>query len=104
MDGNGYCFEKMFRKYSVVPDVSEAQVVPLSDDLMMVPESPTAIKLSFAYAIPMRSFVVPELLGVHVAPLSDEVRIVPSLPVTTKVLLRFYKPYIGLLNCLQVLH
>ena len=53
-----------FRKY-VVPEVLEVQVVPLSDEVRMIPEAPTVTKVLFAYLTPFRVSVVPEVLEVH---------------------------------------
>ena len=59
-------------------------MVPLSDEVRMVPELPTATKVLFPKVIPLRPFVVPEVLEVHVIP-SGDVRMV-ELCTATKVL------------------
>ena len=51
-----------------VPEVLEVQEVPLSDEVRMVPDQPTVIKVLFPYVIPLRTFDVPEVLEVQVFP------------------------------------
>ena len=62
-----------FQRLFVVPEVLLSQVVPLSVDVRMVPELPTATKVLFAKVIPLSVFVVPEVFETHVLPLSEEV-------------------------------
>ena len=68
----------------VVPEVLLSHVVP-SEEVRMVPETPTATNVLFANPTPYREFDVPEILDVQDSP-SDEVRIVPEMPTTTNVL------------------
>ena len=68
----------------VVPEVLLSHVVP-SEEVRMVPETPTSTNVLFANQTPYREFDVPEVLDVQDAP-SDEVRIVPDAPTTTNVL------------------
>jgi len=70
----------------VVPEVIEVHVVPLSDEVRIVPDSPTTIKELFPKPTPFRRFDVPEVLEVHEVPLSEEVMMVPEEPTPTKVL------------------
>ena len=67
-----------------VPEVLLSQVIP-SEEVRMVPETPTATNVLFANPTPYRESYVPEILDVQDAP-SDEVRIVPEMPTTTNVL------------------
>ena len=69
---------------SVVPEVLEVHVVA-SDEVRMVPESPSATNKLLSYVNPFRSCVVPEVLSVQLVP-SVEVRMVPELPTVTYVL------------------
>ena len=80
----------------VVAEVLEVHVTP-SEDVRMVPESPTTTKVPFEQVTPERVFVVPEVLEVHVVP-SEEVRMVPEAPTTTKVLF----PYMTALSAYVV--
>ena len=67
-----------------VPEVLEVHVVP-SEEVRIVPVSPTVTKVPFPYVTPWRLPDVPEVLEVHVVP-SEEERIVPEKPTDTKVL------------------
>ena len=58
-----------------VPEVLEVQVVP-SEEVRMVPISPTVTNILFPKVPPGRTFEVPEVLEVQVVP-SEEVRMVP---------------------------
>ena len=60
-----------------VPEVLEVQEVPLSEEVRIVPESPTAMKILFPKVIPSRSSEEPEVLEVHMIP-SAEVKMVPD--------------------------
>ena len=66
-----------------VPEVLEVHVVPLSDEVKIVPESPEITKRPFPYEIPLSLFDDPDSLEVHEIP-SDEVRIDPESPLITK--------------------
>ena len=50
-----------------VPEVLEVHVIP-SEEVRMVPESPTTKKVPFAQVAPLREFVVPEVLEVQEVP------------------------------------
>ena len=65
----------------VVPEVLEVQEIP-SEEVSIVPESPTAMNVLFECVTPESRFVVPEVLKVHVAK-SEEVNIVPASPTAT---------------------
>ena len=67
-----------------VPEVLEVHVVA-SDEVRMVPLSPTVTKVLFAYLTFQRLFDVPEVLEVQVVA-SEEVSMVPELPTVTKIL------------------
>ena len=67
-----------------VPEVLEIHMV-VSDEVRMVPLSPTVTKVLFAYLTFQRLFDVPEVLEIQVVA-SEEVRMVPELPTVTKVL------------------
>ena len=85
-----------------VPDVLEVHEVPLSDEVRMVPESPTTKKVPQVYlpvdqnfssfwenyysvnVIPFKDSFVPEVLVVQVVPL-DEVNILPFKVTATKI-------------------
>ena len=67
-----------------IPEVLEVHEVP-SEEVRMVPVSPTVTKVPFPYVTPQRCSDVPEVLDVQVVP-SEEVRIVPEKPTDTKVL------------------
>ena len=60
-------------------------MVPLSVDLKMFPELPTAKNVSFPKVTSLRIDVVPEVLEVQVVP-SEEVKIDPDGPTVTNVL------------------
>jgi hypothetical protein len=72
------------RKVFEVPDVLDVHEVP-SDEVRMVPDSPTATKVLFPLVIPLRIFEIPDVLDAHEVP-SEEVRMVPEYPTATKVL------------------
>ena len=70
-----------------VPDVLEVQVLPLSGEVRMVPDSPTVAKSPTPSCVtPLRFVVVPEVLLSLEVP-SEEVRMVPVCPTAMKVLL-----------------
>jgi hypothetical protein len=54
-----------------------------TEEVSMVPESPTTTSVSFANEIPLRTSCEPEVRWIHVAP-SAELRMVPSSPTATK--------------------
>jgi hypothetical protein len=58
-------------------------VIPLSDEVRMVPFQPTVTKSPFPEVTPERFLNIPEVLLVHEIP-SEEVRIVPEFPTDTK--------------------
>ena len=60
----------------VVPEVLEVQVIP-SEEVRMVPELPTVIKVLFLNMTLLRVFDVPEVLEVQVIP-SEEVVMIPD--------------------------
>ena len=60
-----------------VPEVLEVHVVPLSEEVRIVPESPNVTKELFPKEIPLRPFDVPEVLLSQEVP-SEEVRMVPE--------------------------
>ena len=64
-----------------VPEVLEVHVVPLSVEVRIVPELPTATKVLFPKVIPLRSFEVLEVFSVHKVPF-DEVTMEPPAPTT----------------------
>ena len=64
------------RRLLEVPEVLLSQEVP-SEEVSMVPESPTAIKVLFALVTSIRVCEVPDVLEVHEVP-SEEVRMVPE--------------------------
>ena len=68
------------RRSSVVPEVREVHVEP-SDEVIIVPELPTATKVLFPKVIPLRSFEVLEVFSVHKVPF-DEVTMEPPAPTT----------------------
>ena len=63
-----------YRRFDV-PEVLLSQEIP-SEEVRMVPESPTAANVLFPKVTPLRVFDVPEVLVVHVVP-SGEVTMVP---------------------------
>ena len=67
-----------------VPDVLEVHELP-SEEVIMVPESPTPTKTLFPYVTSLRLFEVPGVLEVQLAPLSDEV-LMSLPPIPTKLL------------------
>ena len=69
-----------------VPEVLEVHEVPLSEEVRIVPEPPTTMKILFPKEIPARSSEEPEVLEVHEVPLFEEVRIVPEPPTAMKEL------------------
>ena len=75
----------MSYKERLVPEVLEVHVEP-SDEVIIVPELPTATKVLFTKVIPLRSFVVVEVFNVHKVPF-DEETMVPPAPTTTNELL-----------------
>ena len=72
-----------------------AQEVP-SEEVRMVPLSPTAMKVLFPKVTSERLSVVPEALEVRVLP-SDEVKMFLEVPTVTNVLF----PYLNAQNCLK---
>ena len=64
-----------------VPEVLDVHEVP-SEEVRIVPESPTATKVLFAKVTPYNHFEVPEVLDVHKVP-SEDVRIIPESPTET---------------------
>ena len=64
-----------------VPEVLRVHEVP-SEEVRIVPESPTATKVLFAKVTPYNHFEVPEVLDVHKVP-SEDVRIIPESPTET---------------------
>ena len=70
------------KRWFSVPEDLLSQVLPLSEEVRIIPESPTVTMVLFPYATPLSMFVGPEVLEVHVVP-SDEVNIVPSSPTET---------------------
>ena len=72
------------RSSSKIPEFLEVHEVP-SEDVRMVPDSPTTTKLLFAKVTPRKYCEVPDVLEVHEVP-SEEVRMVPNQPTATNVL------------------
>ena len=64
----------------IIPEVREVQVIP-SDEEIIVPPDPVAMKILFAYITSKSDHEVPEVREVQEEP-SDEVRIVPLCPTT----------------------
>ena len=62
-------------------------MAPLSVDLTILPEVPTATKVSFPNPTPKRVFEVGEVALSKDEPLSVDFTMVPLSPTTTKVLL-----------------
>ena len=58
-------------------------MIPLSDEVRMVPFQPTVTKSPFPEVTPERFLNIPEVLSVQVIP-SGEVRMVPKKPTVTK--------------------
>ena len=75
------------RRPRLVPEVLEVHVVPLSEEVRMVPELPTATKVLFPKVTSWRLFIVTLILVLssQEAPLFEEVRMVPSIPTATNV-------------------
>ena len=67
-----------------VPEEREVHEIP-SDEVIMVPESPTITKLLLKMSSLRRGFDTPDVLEIHDIP-SDEVRMVPELPTATYIL------------------
>ena len=57
----------------------------------MIPDSPTAIKMSSTKPTPTNPFVVPDVLEVQEIP-SEDVRIFPSAPTVTYLLFPYVIP------------
>ena len=91
---DGYSLQETPQRSFEVPDVLEDHVMPF-DEVRMVPDSPTAIKVLLTQLIPLRLYEVPDVLKVHEAP-SGEVRIVPEKPTPTKVLFPYVTSLISL--------
>ena len=68
---------------SVVREVTLSQVFPLSVDLTMFPEFPTATKVLFPNPIPLRTFTVGKVALSQVVPLSVDLTMFPDIPTTT---------------------
>ena len=68
---------------SVVREVTLSQVFPLSVDLTMFPELPTATKVLFPNPIPLRTFAVGKVALSQVVPLSVDLTMFPDIPTTT---------------------
>ena len=73
-------------RFSFVPEVTEAQVVPLSVDLMMVSLEPDTTKVLFPQVAQYRCWTVSEVTLSKVDPLSVDLTMVPEEPTATKVL------------------
>ena len=73
----------------VVPEVLEVQDVALSDEVRIVPLSPTARKVLFTCLTAHRIFDVPEVLDVQMVP-SMDVSMVPESP-TAKNFTEFFE-------------
>ena len=69
-------------RVSVVPEVLLSQVVPLSDEVRMVPDTPPVTKSPFPYVTSQSLSDAPEVLLSQVVP-SEEVRMVPDSPTVT---------------------
>ena len=67
---------------SLVPEVLEVHEIP-SDEVKIIPNSPTATNSPFPKVTFLSKKEVPEVLEVHEVP-SEEVRIVPLEPTVTK--------------------
>ena len=67
----------------VVGEVTLSQVFPLSVDLTMFPELPTATKVLFPNETPLRLFAVGEVALSQVVPLSVDLTMFPDLPTPT---------------------
>ena len=61
-------------------------MLPLSVDLKMVPESPTATKVLFPNPTALRTYIVGEVTVLKDAPLSVDLKMVPESPTATEVL------------------
>ena len=70
----------------VVGEVTLSQDEPLSVDLTMFPEPPTATKVLCPKVTAMRLFVVGEVALSQDDPLSVDLTMFPDLPTPTKVL------------------
>ena len=68
---------------SVVREVTLSQVFPLSVDLTMFPELPTATKVLFPNPIPLRTFAVGKVALSQVVPFSVDLTMFPDIPTTT---------------------
>ena len=84
-----------FRSYSlkvtplrsvVIVEVELSQDEPLSVDLRITPEEPTATNVLFPKVTPLRWVEIPELRIFQVEPLSEDLRITPEEPTATNVL------------------
>ena len=69
-----------------VGEVALSKDEPLSVDLMMFPEIPTATKVLFPNSTPKRVLSVGEVALSQVVPLSVDLTMFPLLPAATKVL------------------
>ncbi len=77
-------------RYVDVPEVLEVQVVP-SEEVRIVPLSPTATKVLFAWRILLRRNDSPDDFVVHVVPF-DEVTMVPYRPTVMKNIVSVINP------------
>ena len=69
-----------------VGEVALSKDDPLSVDLTMFPESPTATKVLFPNTTPMRTFEVGEVTVLKDEPLSVDLTMVPPSPTPTNTL------------------
>ena len=67
----------------VVGEVTLSQVFPLSVDLTMFPELPTATKVLSPNPTLLRTFAVGEVALTQVVPLSVDLTMFPDIPTTT---------------------
>ena len=72
------------QRFSDVPETLFDHDIP-SEEIRMVPPSPTVTMVLFPIVTSFRTVDVPDVLEVQEVP-SDEVRMVPPLPTVTKVL------------------
>ena len=68
-----------------VGEVTLSQLDPLSVDLNMFPEEPTAIKVLFPKVTPQRSFAVGEVALSKDEPLSVDLTMFPDKPTATNI-------------------
>ena len=81
--GIGYSENPTSQRVFEVGEVTLSKDDPLSVDLTMVPDRPTATKVLFPKVTPMRSFEVGEVAFSQDDPLSVDLTMVPEKPTAT---------------------